>query len=295
MCARKDPSDDDRQRPRGLADALSRWDTEQGWMRSTPGREADSTEHVPPPESTPAQFSPPADQRRPPPPPAVDSWDAVVSRDPRTPRSADPWAPAADSDQELWTPPDDTVYRRVGPREAALPKRWPSQANSSASTPEPGRSTQPPPSESFGRPDGPVSAGPEPEAASQPSGSEPADGAAWLASTSRGAERAGEAAPRPGSAGVCPNRRMRTGLSGRRLPHRAEPSRQAGRMSPPGWSSDANRDRPAEDSSPSGWTASSWMTDASEPRTPAADRPSPSESTGPWSTREDDAPQRSGP
>ena len=120
MCAREHPPDDDRQPPRGLADALSRWDTEQGWMRSTPGREADSTEHVPPPESTPGQLFQPADQRRPAPPPAVDSWDAVVSREPQAPRSADPWAPVAESEQELWTPPGDTVYRRVRPREPTL-------------------------------------------------------------------------------------------------------------------------------------------------------------------------------
>ncbi|HEX2550893.1 MAG TPA: hypothetical protein VHK64_04805, partial [Nocardioidaceae bacterium] len=83
MCARKHPSDDDRQRPRGLADALSRWDTEQDWLRLTPAREAERTEHVPPPESTPAWFAEPADQRRPAPPPTVDSWDAVVAREPQ--------------------------------------------------------------------------------------------------------------------------------------------------------------------------------------------------------------------
>ncbi len=43
MCARKHPSDDDRQHPRGLADALLRWDTDQDWMRPTPGREAASS------------------------------------------------------------------------------------------------------------------------------------------------------------------------------------------------------------------------------------------------------------
>ena len=134
MCAREHPPDDDRQPPRGLADALSRWDTEQGWMRSMPGREADSTEHVPSPESTPGRPSPPADQRGPAPPPAVDSWDAVVPREPQPPRSADPWAPVAESEQELWTPPDDTVYRRVRSREPTLPERWPSEASATSRT-----------------------------------------------------------------------------------------------------------------------------------------------------------------
>ena len=260
-------------------------------MRSTPGREADSTEHVPPPESTPAQFSRPADERRPAPPPMADSWDAVLSRDPQAPRSADPWAPAADSEQEeLWTPPGDTVYRRGSPREATLSGRVPSQADPSA-TPEPERSTQPPAPESVGRPDGPVSAGPEPEAASGPSGSQSADGAAWLASHST--ERAGEAA-RPGSADLPePENADRVEWPSSAAWRRgAEPTGrpdESARMV-----SDANRDRPAEDPSSSGWTASSWMTDASEPRTSAAARPSSSESTGLRSTR-DDAPQASGP
>ena len=284
MCAHEHSSDDDRQRPRGLADALSRWDTEQGWMRSTPGREADSTEHVPPPESTPAQFSPPVDQRRPAPPPMVDSWDAVVSRDPQAPRSADPWAPAADSEQEeLWTPPGDTVYRRGSPREATLSGRVPSQADPSA-TPEPERSTQPPAPESVGEhltDRSQRAQSPRPPAG--PAGLSPPTGLRG----SRATALSVPARQRGRVRRTCPSRRMRTGLSGRRRRRGAgEPSRPAGRMSPPGSVSDANRDRPAEDPSSSGWTASSWMTDASEPRTSAAARPSSSESTGLRSTRE---------
>ena len=136
MCAREHPPDDDRQPPRGLADALSRWDAEQGWMRSAPGREADTTEHMPPPESTPGRLSPRADQGRPA-PPAVDSWDAVVPREPQAQRSADPWAPVAEP--ELWTPPGDTVYRPVRSREPSLPERWPSEASATSRIgPEPG-------------------------------------------------------------------------------------------------------------------------------------------------------------
>ena len=139
MCARKHPSDEDRQRPRGLADALSRWDTEQDWLRLTPAREADSTEHVPPAESTPARFAESAESadHGPPAPPAVDSWDAVVPREPQAPRSADPWAPSTESEQELWTPPIDTVYRRVRSLESGPPERWPSQADA------PGRRADP--------------------------------------------------------------------------------------------------------------------------------------------------------
>ena len=147
MCARNHPSDDDREPPRGLADALARWDTEQGWMRSTPGRDADSTEHVPPPESTPAQLSPPADRRRPTPPPVVDSWDALVSRDPQPPRSVDPWAPApaaAEAEQELWTPPGDPVYRAI--HRPQVPRPRPSAGRRRPRLPRaaPTPSTEPP-------------------------------------------------------------------------------------------------------------------------------------------------------
>jgi hypothetical protein len=139
VCAHKDSSDDDQGRPRGIADALARWDTEQGWTRSTPDRGSGQDGPADPaaqPESTPARFSPPADPRRPTPPPTVDSWDAVVSGDPRPSRSADPWGPATDEpEQELWTPPGDAVYRRVhGRRESSLPERWPSQAGASATS-----------------------------------------------------------------------------------------------------------------------------------------------------------------
>ena len=78
MCAREHPSDDDRQRPRGLADALSRWDTEQGWMRLDAGSRggqhgARAAARV--------DAGPVLPAGRPPPPraaAAVDSWDAVV-------------------------------------------------------------------------------------------------------------------------------------------------------------------------------------------------------------------------
>lgn len=107
MCARRHSADDDRERPPGLADALARWDTEQGWMRATPAAQ------VEPPESTAASYSPPG---LPPPPSAPDSWEAVLSADAPPLRSTDPWAtpaPAApdDPEQELWTPPEETIYR----------------------------------------------------------------------------------------------------------------------------------------------------------------------------------------
>lgn len=105
MCARRHSADDDREQPPGLADALARWDTEQGWMRATPAA------HVEPPESTPASHSPPGLS-----PPVPDSWEAVLSAEAPPSRSTDPWAtpaPAAldDPEQELWIPPEETVYR----------------------------------------------------------------------------------------------------------------------------------------------------------------------------------------
>ena len=226
------PSDDDRQRPRGLADALARWDTEQGWMRSTPGREADSTEHVPPPESTPAQFSRPADERRPAPPPMADSWDAVLSRDPQAPRSADPWAPAADSEQEeLWTPPGDTVYRRGGPREATLSERGPPKP-----TPPPPQSQSAPrnrpPPRAWGDLTDRSQRAQSPRPPAGPAGLSPPTGLRG----SRATALSVPARQRGRVRRTCPSRRMRTGLSGRRRRRGAgEPSRPAGRMSPPGW------------------------------------------------------------
>ena len=141
MCARRHSSDDDREQPRGLADQLARWDTEQGWMRATPGS-GPSSEHVEPPESTPAQYSAPTGPRLPAPPPVPDSWDAVLSAEPQPARSADPWATTADdTEQELWTPPEDTVYRPTQdpPERAGLPDSWPSQAGAGGtSEPDPG-------------------------------------------------------------------------------------------------------------------------------------------------------------
>lgn len=54
-----------------------------------------------------ARKHPPEGDRQP--PPAVDSWDAVVPPGPRAPRWADPWAPATEPEQEMWTPPVDAV------------------------------------------------------------------------------------------------------------------------------------------------------------------------------------------
>jgi hypothetical protein len=98
VCARKHPSDDDRQHPRGLADALSRWDTEQDWMRPTPGREADSSEHVPPPESTPARLPQPPDNAQ------------IRKADPR----ADPRADQR-PDQRAFARPDPRADPRADP------------------------------------------------------------------------------------------------------------------------------------------------------------------------------------
>jgi MinD-like ATPase involved in chromosome partitioning or flagellar assembly len=135
VCARRHSADDDR--PEGLADALARWDTEQGWMRATPGP-GPGAEHVPPPESAPpppgptswnvpapptaagppsANWPEPPARRLPPPPPAPDSWEAVLSAEPQPSRSADPWATSdagspEDPEQELWTPPQEPVYGR---------------------------------------------------------------------------------------------------------------------------------------------------------------------------------------
>jgi MinD-like ATPase involved in chromosome partitioning or flagellar assembly len=136
VCARRH-SDDDREQPRGLADQLARLDTERGWMRTNPPAGDPASEHVDPPESTPAHYSP----RLPAPPPVPDSWDAVLSSGPQPSRSADPWAtsPATpdDPEQELWTPPQDTVYRPSHTGSSggnSLPERWPSQAGASASS-----------------------------------------------------------------------------------------------------------------------------------------------------------------
>jgi len=191
VCARKHPSDDDRERPRGLADAVSRWDTEQDWLRLTPAREAERTEHVPPPESTPAWFGGATDQRRPAAPPAVDSWDAVVAHEPQAARSADPWAPSTEPEQELWTPPVDTVYRRVRSLEPGLPERWPSQADAPGRTADPntqssaaGGTSEPAGSEE------PSSAGAVPAAAGR---SEAVDEAQQPAPTSRSVAHADSA------------------------------------------------------------------------------------------------------
>ena len=145
MCARRHSSDDDREKPQGLADQLARWDTEQSWMRTSP-ESGPASEHVEPPELAPARYSVPLEPRLPAPPPVPDSWDAVLSAaEPPPTRSADPWAtppPAAldDPEQELWTPPQDTVYRPVHPPAAGrsgLPERWPSQAGASGITDAP--------------------------------------------------------------------------------------------------------------------------------------------------------------
>ena len=128
MCARRH-SDDDREQSRGLADQLARLDTERDWMRTRPPAGDPASEHVDPPESTPAHYSP----RLPAPPPVADSWDVVLSSGPQPSRSADPWTtpPAAapdDPEQELWTPPEDTVYRPTDTPpsgDTSLPERWP--------------------------------------------------------------------------------------------------------------------------------------------------------------------------
>ena len=255
MCAHKHSSDDDRQRPRGLGDALSRSDTEQGWMHSSPGRDADSTEHVPPPESTPARFSQPTGQRRPAPPPAVDSWDAVVSRDPQASRPADPWAPAAEPEQELWTPPGDTVYRRVHSGDSGLPERWPSPSGS-ATDPESGRGLAPDTGESTG-------AGPE------------RDRPNWPASDTGEAESA-DGARRPSSA-ASDREPARTGWSGE----------SAGRTI-------TEEDQPTGDPSSSGWTASAWLNPRFAPGAASSDRRSSSKSTADGSERQDEIVLRSG-
>jgi len=255
VCAHKHSSDDDRQRPRGLGDALSRSDTEQGWMHSSPGRDADSTEHVPPPESTPARFSQPTGQRRPAPPPAVDSWDAVVSRDPQASRPADPWAPAAEPEQELWTPPGDTVYRRVHSGDSGLPERWPSPSGS-ATDPESGRGLAPDTGESTG-------AGPE------------RDRPNWPASDTGEAESA-DGARRPSSA-ASDREPERTGWSGE----------SAGRTI-------TEEDQPTGDPSSSGWTASAWLNPRFAPGAASSDRRSSSKSTADGSERQDEIVLRSG-
>lgn len=126
MCARRHSADDDREQPPCLADALARWDTEQGWMRSNPVG-GPTAEHVEPLESAPARYSTPG---LPPPPPTSDSWEAVLSAEPPPPRSTDPWATPApgldDPEQELWTPPEDPIHRATPGAEAdPQPSGWP--------------------------------------------------------------------------------------------------------------------------------------------------------------------------
>ena len=89
MSPRRHGSDDDRD---GIAEALARWDAAQGMMRIQPDPAA-------PPG--PAESGPPAGPAHhqvgahlPAPPPAPDSWEAVLSAEPRPAASnSDPWAP----------------------------------------------------------------------------------------------------------------------------------------------------------------------------------------------------------
>ena len=211
MCAHQHPSDDDRQPPRGLADALSRWDTEQGWMRSTPGHEADGTEHVPSPESTPGQFFPPADQSR----PRRRRRSTAGTRSCRaTPERRGPpirgLRPPSPS-RSCGSHPATRSIAGYGPREPTLPERWPSEASALRRSP-----SQDPASALGASPASELRElrGPRARADSGRRGARPADEAQRPADTRRSAEDPSEA--RPGSTVSEPERDGETGAVGSR-------------------------------------------------------------------------------
>ena len=252
MCAREHPPDDDRQPPRGLADALSRWDTEQGWMRSTPGREADSTEHVPPPESTPGQLFQPADQRRPAPPPMRSTAGTRSCRASRRRRGPPiPGLRSPSPSRSCGPRPATRSIAGYGPASPPSPSDGPPKPLPSAGAmsqaprrpPVPERASQRVPRAPQAQGARPTAAGAEPGPPTRRSGRRTRAEALRIrvrrgrvrrcrspSATAR-QERSGHGLRRAGLSCL----RVTAGRSGRRRRRRAGgPSRRAGRMSSPG-------------------------------------------------------------